>query len=700
MPTVQTYGQQKVATAALPGVRKTAAETPQSEGLAVAQADESRAQAIEGIGTQALKVSSQAQTMRDEAVKQANQLAFLSADTQLGMWQNQREAEAYSVRGKDSFGLPESVGGEFNLKADEIAGTLSNNDQRIAFEKSRAQRAQELDLRMRRHVTGEMSRYETQELGATVENSQNTAIQNATDPHQVAIEIDRQATAIQIHGAHLGLGPEEIKKTIGDAKSKTHVGVIEQLLASEHDEDAQSYFDAATKKGEINGDQIPRLVKGLEEGKLRKQSQQISDTIMAGTYGVRASGEAKGQGYFGALKRPGGGFSSELSIGVEIDGKEMEIPSLVPGLTAAETQQMLALKPGEQPPTSVIAKAIAHARERLTAGKSVWAQVGEQDVKANPEVARTTPEAPEPPTLNQALEQARAITDPKLRDQVEQRIEHRFAQNKQGQLETDEQAMKLSLNQLDASHGDLHVIPPTTWASFDDPKRRALMAYSEAIQRGVQPATDWTAYYAAKGRADDDPQAFAKENLLLMRGKLADSEFKQLVDIQSSIRDKKPPHPDLLEFRTKEQILNDELTRYGFETEPSKQSPQQKQAVAQLRRMADERLLALSTVKGSKPDNTDIQKTLDYLLTQTKETKGSFRALWPGSGVPLSGVRGSNKRLIDLTINDVPAAEVPELKKSLTKKHRPISDQTIVDLYVDTLQRLEAERAAQAAAAK
>ena len=96
------------------------------------------------------------------------------------------------------------------------------------------------------------------------------------------------------------------------------------------------------------------------------------------SWGKRADGSTKGRGFLGVLKRPDGGISTELSVGVSIDGKDMEIPSLVPTLTPAEVHTMLSLKEGEKPPKSVVDKAVKFAISRMKAGKSVWAQPGEQ----------------------------------------------------------------------------------------------------------------------------------------------------------------------------------------------------------------------------------------------------------------------------------------------------------------------------------
>jgi len=97
----------------------------------------------------------------------------------------------------------------------------------------------------------------------------------------------------------------------------------------------------------------------------------------------------KGLGYFGELGRPDGRVSTELSIGVNFDGREQEIPSIVPTLNEDEVNHLLS---GGQPTESIIAKAVSHARERIRRGQSPFAQTGEQapresDLLAPPQFA-------------------------------------------------------------------------------------------------------------------------------------------------------------------------------------------------------------------------------------------------------------------------------------------------------------------------
>lgn len=84
-------------------------------------------------------------------------------------------------------------------------------------------------------------------------------------------------------------------------------------------------------------------------------------------YGQRQDGTHKGPGFMGELKRPDGDISTELSIGVEIDGKEMEIPMIVPTLSKKELNHLL---DGGEPTDDIVNKAVEHAQTRIKEGKS------------------------------------------------------------------------------------------------------------------------------------------------------------------------------------------------------------------------------------------------------------------------------------------------------------------------------------------
>jgi len=88
-------------------------------------------------------------------------------------------------------------------------------------------------------------------------------------------------------------------------------------------------------------------------------------------YGNRPDGTAKGEGWLGPIKTTDGRVMTELTIGVNIDGKETDIPTLVPTLTKDEIALLASGKPATD---AIVQKAINHAVSRISKGLSPYAQ--------------------------------------------------------------------------------------------------------------------------------------------------------------------------------------------------------------------------------------------------------------------------------------------------------------------------------------
>lgn len=99
-----------------------------------------------------------------------------------------------------------------------------------------------------------------------------------------------------------------------------------------------------------------------------------AQNVPQSNFGLREDGTAKQNGFLGVLNRPDGSVSSELSIGVNMDGKEVSIPSMVPTLSSQELQYLLN---GGSPTASIIQKAVEHAKGRMAQGKSPFADNSE-----------------------------------------------------------------------------------------------------------------------------------------------------------------------------------------------------------------------------------------------------------------------------------------------------------------------------------
>jgi hypothetical protein len=571
MPKV--YGNRQIGLAPLPGVRKQAAKTALSEGAGVAQAEGNIGAAIEqlgGVGQQiAAHVGELAMTQAKEARDRADQTAMLDASNQLTAWTNQRLYDpnegALAKKGKDAMNLPEDVLDDYNKKADEVAAGLSTDKQREAFVKMRLDQQQSLDLTVRRHTLGEMQNYESGELKAYVENSTNSAIQNALDPNRINVELTNAVGAIKTQGPRLGMGPIEIAGAVQKAQNAVHVGVIDKLLALDKTKAASIYFEET--KGEIDGDMQTKIVKALDDAGTRSDAQKQSDAIVAA-----------------------GG------------------------------------------------------------------------------------------TLTEQREKARQIDDPKLRDQVMERIEHEAAVKDKIDRDTEENRLMGAYNIIDRTH-DVAKIPTNVWTQLTGNSRTALRSYAEHLAKGVPVETDLPTYYGLMKSAADNPEKFATSNLLEYRAKLGDTEFKQLAGLQLSIRsaDSRKTEKELSGYLTNRQVVENTLSLYGIDSN-AKGNTDEGKAIAQLQRMIDNRVGAFQNLTGKQPTNDDVQRITDELLSQNVTVPGSWWNIWPG-GKPFFD---QSKRIIDFKVGDIPAADRTLIEQALRKAGRPVSDATVLDLYIET----------------
>lgn len=95
------------------------------------------------------------------------------------------------------------------------------------------------------------------------------------------------------------------------------------------------------------------------------------------------------RGYLGPVENSAtGGTMTEVSIGVEINGVEMEIPTMVPTLTEEEINELANMElegNAKNIPDSIKQKAVAHAKQRIAEGKSPFYQDGEDGASAGSE---------------------------------------------------------------------------------------------------------------------------------------------------------------------------------------------------------------------------------------------------------------------------------------------------------------------------
>lgn len=99
-------------------------------------------------------------------------------------------------------------------------------------------------------------------------------------------------------------------------------------------------------------------------------------------FGLRPDKTQKGEGFFGQLEMKDGGIMTELSIGVNLDGEEILIPSIVPSLSKEELDNLLS---GGEITDEIFNKAIEFARKRKDEKKPFFATEEEEGLTEFPE---------------------------------------------------------------------------------------------------------------------------------------------------------------------------------------------------------------------------------------------------------------------------------------------------------------------------
>jgi len=196
-------------------------------------------------------------------------------------------------------------------------------------------------------------------------------------------------------------------------------------------EDVNAKFPELFKKKSSNGASVvskPELQSPSKEPKtVQPEGTEEWNTIAPESReNLRPDGTKKGKGFLGELPMQDGSGkkATELSIGIEIDGKETLIPTIVPTLTDEERQFLLkggnVLDKKNPMANAIVDKAVAHAKERISTGKTPFAEE-ENPFKSNEKVPVDSPFSPDykPKPVAIPIDDAFQYTNKELANKLE-----------------------------------------------------------------------------------------------------------------------------------------------------------------------------------------------------------------------------------------------------------------------------------------
>lgn len=170
----------------------------------------------------------------------------------------------------------------------------------------------------------------------------------------------------------LNLTPPQLTKMAMDISKDADI-------VNESDEEIENTFSELLKQIPSNDLKSTRAIILAYESTLERKRKGAGNTDDM----TRVDGtEKSSQGFLGPIKNDVTGQTmTEVSIGVEIDGKETLIPAIVPTLSNEQIETLKNLEVGKEPiPQDIQETAKQHAENRIEQGLSPFYQDGEQSL--------------------------------------------------------------------------------------------------------------------------------------------------------------------------------------------------------------------------------------------------------------------------------------------------------------------------------
>lgn len=226
------------------------------------------------------------------------------------------------------------------------------------------------------------------------------------------------------------------------------------------------------------------------------------------------------------------------------------------------------------------------------------------------------------------------------------------------------------LQGLIANGGDFKALPPALTAALatQNPARYDdALRFAEGLGKGQQPKTDWGVYYDLVR----DPATLGSVNLLAVRDKLADTEFKQLVKMQQEAGS---GGEKLTHLQGPMALVQKYAQEVGIDT--NGKGKKDAERLGRITRRVQADVTEAEQAKGGKKLTPDEMRAV-VGRAFVSVTVDSGRSWWPDA----------QKHAFELAPGDkvvsvkVPPDDRTRIEAALTKAGRPVTENNIQALY-------------------
>jgi len=304
-------------------------------------------------------------------------------------------------------------------------------------------------------------------------------------------------------------------------------------------------------------------------------------------------------------------------------------------------------------------------------------------------------------TLEDALRRVRAIGDPPLRDEVQQRVEHEFQVRAAAARQAGEATLRSAYDIVDHTKS-VATIPVPVWASLDGSDRSALRNYAASLVGGVGIKTDPTVLYdLITMSTSPDPtvrRAFQETNLLRYKDRLATGDLEQMMRAQGASRANDVATSDQLlrDAAAQNGMVDQALERMGLPTKPKAAGekgfdPFVTNRVNDFRRAVREATQRLALQQGKAATDPQVQSVVDQLSAPTGSRLRSGGG-WFGSAAATPSYAFETAQAQVPNISAIPSSEVRRIRTALEAQGLRSDDTAVLNVFNSLLRQTRKDR--------
>lgn len=265
MPKIPTFSDNQVQLDAVPTFRRAALQDTRGESIG---------NALGNVGDVVSKI-------QIEEKRKADSAAVIDADTKVSAWGDNALLEAQNIKGKNAIGLGTKILPEFDKQATEQEKGIISNRAKQIFKQQTAQRRAQFSNQVGQYERRQTEQYYTDTYNSAIDQSITSAGLAAGNDKAVETELGHQEAVIRDRAASQGVDKATADLTVAEARGKTHMAVMDRLIANGDPESIAKAHDYLGKvQTQLPAEIVRRYQSAGRDLMVKGASQQATQDIL------------------------------------------------------------------------------------------------------------------------------------------------------------------------------------------------------------------------------------------------------------------------------------------------------------------------------------------------------------------------------------------------------------------------------------